>query len=109
LKLLTEAQKAKVEVSKLLLQASKVSSHTYQLCKQVNFLKGHTKKIVKGKLNSLEAFYRAGINLLEGLSFLLTITLPSLSCQCSFFSQLLKFFASFQTSAPFFENRKDIV
>jgi hypothetical protein len=81
LKLLTEAQKAEAEVSKLLLQASKASSRARRLHKQVNFLEGHMKKIVKGELDGLEALYRTGVNLSEGLSSPLAIASPSPSRQ----------------------------
>jgi hypothetical protein len=66
LKLLTEAQKTETKVSKLLLQALEASSYIHWLRKQVDFLEGHTKKIVKGKLNGLEALYRVVVNLSEG-------------------------------------------
>jgi hypothetical protein len=63
-----EAQKAEAEVSKLLLQASEVSFRAHWLHKQVDFLEGYNKKIVKGELDSLEALHRAGVDLSEGLS-----------------------------------------
>jgi hypothetical protein len=82
-KLLTEAEKAEAEVSKLLLQASEASSRAHHLRKQVDFLEGRTRKIVKGELDGLEALHRAGIDLSEGLSSPPAIVSPSPSCQRS--------------------------
>jgi hypothetical protein len=107
-KLLTEAQKAEAEVSKLLLQASEVLSHARQLRKQVDFLEGQTRKIVKGKLDSLEALHRAGVDLLEGLSSPPAIVSPSPSRQRSSLPRLSEFFASLRTPAPFFENGEEV-
>jgi hypothetical protein len=109
LKLLTEAEKAEAKVSKLLLQASKASSHARWLCKQVDFLEGYTKKIAKGELDSLEALYRAGVDLSEGLSSLPAIASPFPSCQQSSSPRLLEFFASLRTPAPFFKNGEDVL
>jgi hypothetical protein len=80
-------------MSKLLLQVSEVSSHARRLRKQVDFLEGHTKKIAKGELNSLEALHRAGVNLSEGLSSSPTIALPSSSWQQSSSPRLSEFLA----------------
>jgi peptidoglycan hydrolase CwlO-like protein len=68
LKLLIEVQKAEAEVSELLFQASEISSCAHHLRKQVDFLESRTKKIVKGKFNSLEALHEASIDLSEGFS-----------------------------------------
>jgi hypothetical protein len=108
LKLLTEAQKAEAEVSKLLLQASKTLSRTRRLCKQVNFLESHTKKIVKGKLDGLEALHRVGVDLSNGLSSFPAIISPSFLYQWSFLPQLSEFFVSLRTPIPFFKNGEDV-
>jgi hypothetical protein len=108
-KLLTEAQKAEVEVFKLLLQALEASSRTCRLRKQVDFLEGCTRKIAKSELDSLEALHKAGIDLSEGLSSLPAIVLPSPSRQRSSSPRLSEFFTSLRTPVPFFENREDIL
>jgi hypothetical protein len=108
LKLLTKAQKAEAEVFKLLLQASEALFHASQLHKQVDFLEGHTKKIVKGKLDSLEALHKAGVDLSEGLSSSPTIASPFPSRQWSSSPRLSEFFVSLRTPAHFFENGEDV-
>jgi hypothetical protein len=107
-KLLTEAQKAEAEVSKLLLQASEASSRAHRLRKQVDFLEGRTRKIVKGELDGLEALYRAGIDLSEGLSSPPAAASPSPLRQQSSSPRLSEFLASLRTPAPFFENGEDV-
>jgi hypothetical protein len=95
-------------VSKLLLQASEASSRVRRLRKQVDFLEGCTKKIVKGELDGLEALHRAGIDLSEGFSSPPAVVSPSPSRQRSSSPRLLEFFMSLRTPAPFFENGEDI-
>jgi hypothetical protein len=70
--------------------------------------KGHTKKILKGELDGLEALHRVGANLSEGFSFPPAIVSPSPSRQRSSSPQLSEFFMSLRTPTPFFENEEDV-